>query len=304
MYDIAIIGAGPAGMTAAIYARRGGKSTVMIDKLSFGGQIINTPEVENYPGYKNISGMGLANALYEQATGLGCEMKYTRIIRICKSDNDTFSLHGENGEVIEAKAVIIATGAKARPLGLPKEDRYAGAGISYCATCDGAFFRNKTVAVLGGGNVALEDAEVLSDLCSKVYLIHRRDKFRGDDTNVRRLQNKSNVEFMLNYVPQEIVGDNLVTGLKVRNLKTEEDVELELNGIFVAFGYMPENEDFADMVKLDESGYVDAAEDCITSMRGIFTAGDCRRKKVKQIVTATGDGAVAALAAIDYINSL
>lgn len=303
MYDILIVGAGPAGMTAAIYARRGEKKTIMIDKMSYGGQIINTPEIENYPGFKLISGMEFANTIYKQATDLGAEMDYGNVNSIEEIDGG-FLVKTDMGKEYQTKTVILATGAKNRPIGLPKEQQLTGAGISYCATCDGAFFRNRTVAVLGGGNTALEDAEVLAGLASKVYLIHRRDKFRGDELTVERLQKKDNVEFILDTVPVELLGDMKLEGLKLKNVKTEEETELPLDGVFVAYGQIPENEAFANIVNLNKAGYIDAGEDCLTNKKGIFTAGDCRTKKVRQIVTATGDGSTAALEAIEYLNSL
>ena len=304
LYDIIVVGAGPAGMTAAIYGRRGGKSVLMLDKLSFGGQIINTPEVENYPGFKNVSGVDLANALFSQAIDLGAEIAYGRVNRVEKQDDGNFFVGLENGKSYEGKTVILATGAKNRPMGIDREEALTGAGISYCATCDGAFFRGRTVAVLGGGNTALEDADVLAGIAEKVYLIHRRDQFRGEAANIDRLKKKENVEFILDTVPVEILGDMMVSGLKVKNVKTGEEREIPLNGIFVAFGQMPENGDFTNVVDLDKAGYINAGEDCLTKTDGIFTAGDCRTKKIRQIVTATADGSAAALEAIEYLNKI
>lgn len=302
MYDILIIGAGPAGLAAAIYGQRAGKKTVLIEKMTYGGQILNTPEVENYPGVKTVSGFELATNLYEQAEALGAEIRYENVTGIedlgkCKKVKTT------EGEY-ETKTVIIATGAKNRPLGIDKEDEYVGAGISYCATCDGNFFRGRDVAVVGGGNTALEDAEVLAGIANKVYLVHRRDEFRGDQTNVNRLTAKENVELVLNSVPLELLGDGVISGLKVKNKITEEERVLDVQGIFVAIGQMPDNKIFENVVALDDKGYVNAGEDCKTNTPGIFTAGDCRHKKVRQIATATADGAVAALEAIEYINAM
>ncbi|MFR8519842.1 MAG: NAD(P)/FAD-dependent oxidoreductase, partial [Emergencia timonensis] len=206
--------------------------------------------------------------------------------------------------VYETKSVIISTGAKNRPMGLEQEEKYTGAGVSYCATCDGAFFRGRDVAVIGGGNTALEDAEVLSGIADKVYLVHRRDQFRGEEANVKRLREKENVEFILDSVPVELVGDTMISGLKVKNVKTEETITLLVQGVFVAIGQMPDNQDFADVARLDDKGYVTAGEDCLTGTPGIFTAGDCRTKKVRQLATAAADGAVAALAAVEYINNI
>ncbi len=302
MYDIVIIGAGPAGLSAAIYGQRAGKKTLLIDAKGFGGQIINTPEVENYPGIKKVSGLELATNLYEQATELGAEIVYEKAVGI--EDTGASKKVKTESAVHETKSVIIATGAKNRPMGLENEEKYTGAGVSYCATCDGAFFRGRDVAVIGGGNTALEDAEVLSGIADKVYLIHRRDQFRGEEANVKRLREKDNVEFVLNSVPVELVGDTMISGLKVKNVKTEEVITLLVQGVFVAIGQMPDNKDFADVAGLNDKGYVVAGEDCLTATPGIFTAGDCRTKKVRQLATAAADGAVAALAAVEYINNL
>ena len=302
MYDIVIIGAGPAGLSAAIYGQRAGKKTLLLDEKGFGGQILNTPEVENYPGIKKVSGFELASTLYEQATGQGAEIAYEKAVAI--EDGGSTKIVRTETKTYEAKAVIIATGAKNRPLGLASEAKFTGSGVSYCATCDGAFFRGKTVAVIGGGNTALEDAEVLSGLAEKVYLVHRRDTFRGEQAGVKRLLAKDNVEFVLDSVPSDIWGDMTVSGLKIKNVKTEEEQTLEVQGVFVAIGQMPDNEAFADAVDLDPSGYVDAGEDCLTKTPGVFTAGDCRTKKVRQLATAAADGAAAALAAAGYINNL
>ncbi len=302
MYDILIIGAGPAGLTAAIYGQRAGKKTALLEESTYGGQILNTPEVENYPGLKTVSGFELATNLYEQATNLGAELIYEKVTGI--EDLGAHKKVKTTGSEYEAKTVIIATGAKNRPLGIDKEQEFIGAGISYCATCDGNFFRNRDVAVIGGGNTALEDAEVLSGIANKVYLIHRRDAFRGEQANVDRLMVKENVELVLNSVPEELLGEGVISGIKVKDVKTGKERVIDVQGIFVAIGQMPDNGNFADVAELDDKGYVQAGEDCKTKTAGIFTAGDCRHKKVRQIATATADGAVAALEAIEYINAL
>ncbi len=302
MYDILIIGAGPAGLTAAIYGQRAGKKTALLEESTYGGQILNTPEVENYPGLKTVSGFELATNLYEQATNLGAELIYEKVTGI--EDLGAHKKVKTTGSEYEAKTVIIATGAKYRPLGIDKEQEFIGAGISYCATCDGNFFRNRDVAVIGGGNTALEDAEVLSGIANKVYLIHRRDAFRGEQANVDRLMVKENVELVLNSVPEELLGEGVISGIKVKDVKTGKERVIDVQGIFVAIGQMPDNGNFADVAELDDKGYVQAGEDCKTKTAGIFTAGDCRHKKVRQIATATADGAVAALEAIEYINAL
>lgn len=302
MYDIIIVGAGPAGLTAAIYGQRAGKKTLLIDARGFGGQILNTPEVENYPGIKKISGFELASSFYEQATSQGAEIVYEEVLSVEDDGQAKVVVTGTNK--YEAKAVIIAAGAKNRPLGLSEEEKFVGNGVSYCATCDGAFFRGKKVAVIGGGNTALEDAEVLSGLAEEVYLVHRRDTFRGEQAQVKRLLAKDNVEFCLDCVPEEIQGDMMVSGLKIRNVKTEEEKVLPVSGVFVAIGQMPDNKAFAEVAALDARGYIISGEDCKTGTPGVFVCGDCRTKAVRQIATATADGAVAALAAAAYINEL
>lgn len=302
MYDIIIIGAGTAGLSAAIYGQRGGKKTLVLDGKGFGGQIINTPEVENYPGIKNISGFQFASAIYEQAVDLGAEVVFEKAENV-EDRGDVKVVRTGSGQY-EGKAVILATGAKNRPLGLPDEEKFTGAGLSYCAACDGAFFRGRDVAVIGGGNTALEDAEVLSGIANKVYLIHRRGTFRGDAAGVKRLIAKDNVEFILDTVPAALLGENVITGLKLRNVKTDEERQLDVSGVFAAVGQMPDNQNFRDVAELDHGGYIVADESCTTGRPGIFTAGDCRTKKVRQLATAAADGAVAALAAIEYVNSL
>lgn len=302
MYDILIVGAGPAGMTAAIYGQRGGKKTIVFDKLSYGGQVINTAEVANYPGIPNMTGLDFADKTYNQMKDLGAEMSYEEISEIRDAGKPIKTVVTSSGKEYECKTIIIATGSSPRPLGVENEDRFKGAGISYCATCDGAFFKNKTVAVCGGGNTALEDAEVLSDIAEKVYLVHRRDEFRADATNVKRVKAKKNVELVLDSVVTAINGERFIQGIEVENKKTSEKRELKIDGLFVAIGQMPENEIFRDIVTLNKAGYVEAGEDCLTGTDGIFAAGDCRAKKVRQITTAVSDGAIAALAAIEHIN--
>ena len=302
MYDIIIIGAGPAGLTAAIYGQRAGKSTLMIDKAGYGGEIINTPSIENYPGLKGVSGAEFAQLLYDQATGFGAEYKSAEVTGITDA-NGLKTVHTTAGD-FDCKAVIIATGATNRKLGLDREDRLIGAGVSFCATCDGNFFRGRDVAVIGGGNTALEDAEYLSGIANKVYLVHRRNEFKGEKTTVERLEKLDNVEFVLDTVPVAFVGENSIVGLKVRNNETGEERVLGVQGVFEAVGQVPENGNFKDVADLDAAGYIAAGEDCETKTKGIFVAGDCRTKKVRQLDTAAADGTVAAMAASDYINSL
>lgn len=299
MTDIIIIGAGTAGLSAAIYALRAGKSVLVMEQLTYGGQIINTPEVENYPGIKSISGFDFAQGLYEQAEALGAELKYEQVTGI--EDGEVKKVKTSGGEY-ECKAIILATGAKNRPLGLDKETEFIGSGISYCATCDGAFFKGRVVAVNGGGNTALEDALFLSNYCKKVYLIHRRDEFRGEVKQVEKLKEKENIEFVLNSTITGLLGENELKGVRVHDKVSGEDKDIELDGLFIAIGQMPENAAFAPLVELDKGGYIVAGEDCKTNVAGIYAAGDCRTKTVRQLTTAAADGAVAALAACAYID--
>lgn len=296
MYDVIIIGAGTAGLTAAIYTMRAGKTALMLEEKAYGGQIINTPDIENYPGFKHISGFEYATNLYEQATELGAEMKYEKALKIKNIAPDEKIVVTNNGEY-ECRAVILATGAKNRPLGVEKENLMVGSGVSYCATCDGMFFRGKEVAVVGGGNTALEDALYLSNCCSKVYLIHRRDTFRGDAKDVNALKARENVEFVLDSVVTALQGKFKLEGIEVANKLDGSVRTIPVAGLFVAVGQTPENEGFADVVTLAEGGYIAAGEDCRTGTEGIYTAGDCRTKSVRQLTTAAADGAVAALAA-------
>lgn len=300
MYDIGIIGGGTAGLTAAVYGQRSGKKTLVLEGLNYGGQIVNSPNVENYPGIASISGAEFSMKLLEQAINLGAETK-TEPVKGIRKEEDAFILETDNGEY-PCKTVILATGVTHRHLGIEKESKLVGSGVSYCATCDGMFFRGRDVAVIGGGNTALQDADFLSNYCNKVYLVHRREEFRGEQNLVEQLKGKENVEFVLDSVVKDIKGEFMVEGLELHNKKTGENFEIPVNGVFVAIGQIPENELFADWVKLDESGFVLAAEDCMTSRPGIFAAGDCRTKEVRQLTTAAADGAVAALAASKYLN--
>ncbi len=311
MYDIIIVGAGTAGLSAGIYAVRAGKTALILEASAYGGQIINTPDIENYPGIAHISGFEFATGLYNQAKDLGAEIKFENVLSIeekAAPGSDDFKgsikLITTSSNVYEAKAVILATGAKNRHLNIENEDELVGKGISYCAICDGMFFRNQAVAVNGGGNTAMEDAKFLSNYCSKVYLIHRRDAFRADEKEVERLRQKQNVEFVLNSTVTKLNSDE--TGLKsieITDTFTGYVRTLEVSGLFVAIGQAPDNQSFSNLVSLDEKGYIKADESCITDTSGIFTAGDCRTKAVRQLATAASDGAVAALAAASYIDS-
>jgi len=299
-YDIVVVGAGPAGLSAAIYGVRAGKSVLVLEALTHGGQIVNTPEIENYPGIKNISGFEFAQGLYEQAVALGAIVKYEKVNGIEVQDN--IKLVKTAKEIYEAKAVILATGAKNRSLGLEREDSLLGLGISYCATCDGAFYRGRDVAVAGGGNTAIEDATFLANYCNKVYVIHRRDSFRAEDALVKALKTKENVEFVLDSNIKELIGTDGLEAVVVENKNNKESRKIEVAGLFVAIGQKPENNEFSSVVNLDDAGYILGGEDTKTNVSGIFVAGDTRTKAVRQLATAAGDGAVAGLGAAAYID--
>lgn len=343
MYDVAIIGAGPAGMTAAIYARRANKKVLILEGKNYGGQIINTLDIENYPTTEHISGFDFATKLYEQVKKMGVEFVFARVEKI--EDFDDVKEVVAGGERYRARSVIIATGLTNRKLGIAGEDELIGRGISYCATCDGAFYRGKKVAVVGGGNVALGDVLALADLAEKVYLIHRRDEFKGDEELVQRVRARENVEMVLNSVVVGVEGAGVAGGatgagagkaggaggatgvgagvsasvgvgagvgvsgagagglraVEVENLRGEKR-RIEVSGLFVAIGQMPENGSFADLIELDEAGYVLADEKCETNVSGVFVAGDNRSKEVRQLVAATADGAVAAVRAVEYLR--
>lgn len=293
MYDIIIIGAGPAGLTAAIYARRASKKALVLEAKTYGGQIINTLDIENYPAEPKISGLDLAKRMYTQAKELGAEIEYEKVTEII-DNGDKKLIKTEEGEY-EAKAVIIATGTDYRKLGLENEEKLVGRGVSYCATCDGAIYKGKTVAVAGGGNSALYEALYLADIVEKIYLIHRRDEFRGDEALVDKLKEKGNVEFILGSTVTKINGEEKLENIEINNEKT-----LDISALFIAVGREPKI-DFAKVLK-DVNGYVQAGEDCKTNIDGIFVAGDVRTKSTRQIVTAVSDGAVAATAAIKYLS--
>ncbi len=301
MYDIIIIGAGPAGMTAAVYARRAAKSVLVLEAVNYGGQILNTPDIENYPAEAHISGFDFSAKLYEQAKGLGAEFRFEKAVGIKDENGKKTVVTVKNS--YEAATVILATGSASRKLGLEDEEKLSGRGVSYCATCDGNFYRKKVVAVVGGGNTALEDALYLSDLAEKVYLIHRRDSFRGEETTVRLLSGKTNVEFIYNSAVTRLLSDKRLRAIEITNKIDGSVRTLELNGLFVAVGRIPENRNFADLISLDDSGYAVAGEDCHTSREGIFVAGDNRTKTLRQLVTAAADGAMAATEAVKYINN-
>ena len=299
MYDIIVIGGGPAGLTAAVYARRAGKSVLILEKAALGGQITWSPKVENFPSVVSISGTDLGDRMAEQAMAQGAEVEIEEVTGI-EDCGDFRRVSCEFGAHYEGRAVILATGAKPRMLGVEREEELVGSGVGYCAVCDGAFFKDLPVAVSGGGNSALQDAMLLSETSSRVYLIHRRDSFRGEEALVRALREKDNVEFVLNAAITRLVGEDELTGVVVR--QNGEERELKVDGLFVAIGHEPDNGAFAELLTLDERGYAAANESCVTKTPWLFVAGDCRAKKVRQLTTAVADGAVAALAACAWLD--
>lgn len=298
MYDIIIIGGGPAGLTAATYACRAGKSVLVIEKNAFGGQITWSPRVENFPGFVSISGAELGDKLLEQAMEQGAQVELEEVSSV--SGGDVKTVTAVSGAEFQSRAVIIATGARPRMLGLPREEELVGNGVCFCAVCDGAFYKDQAVAVCGGGNSALQDALLLSEKCSRVYLIHRRDSFRGEAKLVEALEKRANVEFVLSARVTGLLGDNELQGIVVDQAGTER--RIELSGLFVAVGHSPNLAAFDKLLSLNAAGYADSGEDCRTASAGIFVAGDCRAKGVRQLTTAVADGACAALAACEYLD--
>lgn len=302
MYDIIIVGAGTAGMSSALYAARGGMHTLILEGKAYGGQIIVSPEIENYPGIIKTSGFAFAKGLYDQMIQAGAEYKGEVVAEIQQLEQG-FSVK-TNREQYEGKCVILATGVTRRKLQLQAEEKLTGRGISYCATCDGPFFRKKVVAVNGGGNTALEDALFLSQYCEKVYLIHRREQFRGEETYVEQLKKCNNVEFLVPYRISCLVGEDRLSKVVLEHTAKGNNKTISVDGLFVAIGQIPENEGFSSLVELDSEGYIVAGETTQTSLAGIYAAGDCRTKEVRQLTTAAADGAVAAVNAIRYVQQL
>ena len=296
MYDCIIIGAGPAGLTSALYLLRANKKVLVLEAKSYGGQILNANKVENYPGIMSISGYDFATNLYAQVKNLGADIKYETVLKI----SDAKKVITDKNEY-QSSTIIIATGASNRKLNLPNETKFIGKGISYCATCDGNFFKEKTVAVIGGGNTALEDAIYLSDLAYKVYLIHRRSEFRGEDKNLEELKTKANVEFILNSNIVSINGDEYLESITLKDNEEKEE-NLKIDGLFIAIGRIPENEIFNNVVDLDDNGYIIAHDDIYTKTAGIFVAGDARLKPLRQLTTAVGDGSLASLGVLKYLK--
>lgn len=301
MYDIIIIGAGPAGLTAALYAKRARKKVLVLEALTYGGKIITSSRVDNYPALSHITGYDFATNLYNQVIELNPDIKFERVIDIKNYSDKKEVITKENK--YETKTVIIATGNENKKLGLKGEKELIGKGVSYCATCDGAFFKDKEIAIVGGGDTAIEDAIYLSDIVKKVYIIHRRDKFLADDTLVDILKEKDNVEYIYNSNVTKLIGDDKLEGIEITDNQNNIK-ELKVNGLFIAIGLIPETEHLKNIIKTDNLGYIEANENCHTNVEGIYVAGDVRSKNLRQLVTATSDGAVAAVEAIKYINEL
>ena len=301
MYDILIVGSGPAGLTAAIYALRADKSVLVLEKETFGGQITLSPHVENCPGFPHISGSELGEKLLDQAMGLGAEIDMGEVNGIRRQGNTCIVTTLEGNEYA-ARAVILATGSRHRPLGIAREEEFIGHGISYCAVCDGAFYAGKEIAVIGGGNSALQEAVMLSDICKKVTVVQNLGVLTGEKRLADKLHAKDNVDFIYNTVVKELIGNKELEAILLTNTETGKESRLSLDGVFVCIGQIPENEAFREHVALNEYGYFEAGEDCVTRDPAIFVAGDCRSKRIRQITTATADGAVAAIAACRYLD--
>lgn len=302
MYDIIIVGAGPAGLTAAVYALRAGKSVVVIEKGGFGGQIAFSPKVENIPGMIQISGAAFADQLVEQAVALGADMELETVVSVKKNDG-VFSVVTEEGSTFQSKAVILAVGVRHRMLGLEGEEELIGNGLSFCAVCDGAFYTGQDVAMIGGGNSALQEALLLSEICRKVTVIQNLPYFTGEKKLSEALAEKENVEIIFSAVVTGYERENgALTGLSIRSDADGSERRIKVDGAFLAVGLVPENEPFAELSPLNAYGYFDVDENCTAATEGVFVAGDCRSKTIRQVVTAASDGAVAAMAACRYLD--
>ena len=303
IYDIVVIGSGPAGLTAAIYALRAGKSVMVLEKSAFGGQVTFSPKIENYPGAGTVSGNELADKMLDQALSLGADVNLDTVTGVSVGDDGLKKVITEDGEYI-CRAVIVAVGVKHRLLGVPGEEEMLGEGISFCAVCDGAFYKDKAVAVIGGGNSALQEAVLLSETSSHVTVVQNLDFFTGEAKLVETLKGKDNVSFIMGTVVKEVLSENgELKGLRLAKAESGEESVLDCDGVFVAIGLIPSNGIFAELAELNDWGYFDSDESCTTKTPGIFVAGDCRSKKIRQITTATADGAVAALAACRYLEA-
>ena len=292
MYDIIIVGAGPAGMTAALYAKRANKNVLVLEANAYGGQILKANIVENYPGLPNVTGFDFATNLYSQIKDFGCEVKFETVVRITE-DKKVITNKGE----YQAKAIILATGSFSRRLNIEHEQDYVGKGLSYCATCDGNLYKDKVVAVVGGGNMALEDTLYLSNIAKKVYLIHRRDTFKAEERYVTEAKEKDNIEIIYNSTVVKLNGTEKIESIIVKDDK-ENETSIEIEGLFIAVGHEPKNEIFADIIKLNQFGYIESEDGVHTNCEGIYVAGDCRVKMLRQLTTAVSDGSIAATVAM------
>ena len=296
MFDIIIIGAGPAGMTAALYALRANKKVLLLEAKSYGGQIINASIIENYPGIANISGFDFATNLFNQIKELGVVYKNELVKQI---DNKYVVT---NNDKYYGKAIIVATGCDKKLLNIKDEEKYIGKGISYCATCDGNFYKNKVVAVVGGGNTALEDALYLSNIAKYVYLIHRRDTFRGENKYIDDIKKKNNIKIIYNATVKELIGDDYLNAIKI--FENDKVNQINIDGLFIAIGQQPNNDCFKQLITLDDYGYIVSSDGVHTSCQNIYVAGDIREKNLRQLTTATADGALAATVAVKEIEEM
>lgn len=302
MYDMIVVGGGPAGLTAALYARRADRSVLIIEKETFGGQITYSPKVENIPGFSVLSGNDFAERLVDQVLAQGADTEMAEVLGLSRQDTH-WVVHTDGGDW-EGRAVILATGARHRRLGLEGEEALIGNGISFCAVCDGAFYAGRRVAVVGGGNSALQEALLLADLAAQVWVVQNLAFLTGEQALQDQLAARDNVTVLTERVVDSLIGEDELTGIRIRQTETGAVEELALDGLFVAIGLVPQNAAFSDTVPLDAGGYVEADESCLTAAPGVFVAGDCRRKRIRQVTTAAADGAVAALAACDYLKTL
>ena len=301
MYDIIVIGGGPAGLTSALYALRAGKRVLIVERSAFGGQMTYSPKIENYPGIASASGSEIADAMVDQVLGQGADTEFDNITGIRRADDGSFTVTGESASYT-GRTVIISVGCRHRRLGLDREEEFIGDGISFCAVCDGAFYKDKTVALIGGGNSALQEAILLSETSRKVIIVQNLDILTGEARLAEQVKARPNIEIIYGHTADSLIADTSLTGLRIKS-ESGQTRELTVDGIFVAIGLQPENEPFAGLAALNDYGYFDSAEDCLTSTPGLFVAGDCRSKRIRQVTTATADGAVAALAACRSLDN-